>query len=391
MYLSHFRLERAPFRNTPDPLFFFAGEGNREAMAGLLEGVLDGQGTILLAGDIGTGKSTLAQALKASLIDSHIVIEISNPWSSHEEILEAIRHNVLITETAATDTPTSEAAIMAELKDRLIELDHIGRRVVLLIDEAHQLPSRSLEGLAQIARIATPERQLIQIVLFDQIGQGATGKLAEKLAAPALHTLRHRSDLTLQLRNLDQADSDAYIRHRLHVAGGSDALFPPESMAIIHATAHGNPQIINRLCDFCLLTAYHRNARCVSAAIAGEMVASLLPASASAMPPASAPLAPETETRPAVQPAVHPSARPDPAPQPAPPASPGSPVAQFMAPEIDERGVREEKPPGGLWQQLFIALLLGLAVGAAALAGASFLLEESGGDIHDSDNQPSRR
>ena len=160
MYLSHFRLERAPFRNTPDPLFFFAGEGNREAMAGLLEGVLEGRGTILITGDVGTGKTTLAQALKASLIDSHIVVEISNPWSSHEEILEAIRHAILITETAATDTPLREAEIIAALRDRLIELDHIGRRVVLVIDEAHLLPSSTLEGLAQIAGIATAERQL---------------------------------------------------------------------------------------------------------------------------------------------------------------------------------------------------------------------------------------
>ncbi len=368
MYLSHFRLERAPFRNTPDPLFFFAGEGNREAMAGLLEGVLEGRGTILITGDVGTGKTTLAQALKASLIDSHIVVEISNPWSSHEEILEAIRHAILITETAATDTPLREAEIIAALRDRLIELDHIGRRVVLVIDEAHLLPSSTLEGLAQIAGIATAERQLIQIVLFSQLGQDAKGKLAERLDAPALQALQRRAGLTLQLRNLDQADSDAYIRHRLRVAGGSDALFPSESMAIIHATAHGNPLTINRLCDFCLLTAYHRNARFVSAAIAGEMVASLLPAPPAATPP----LAPET----AVQPAVQPSSRSASAPQPAAnrPASPGFPVPQFMAPEIDERSAREEKPAGGLWRQVLIALLLGLAVGAAALAGASFLL-----------------
>lgn len=352
MYQTHFRLERYPFQNTPDPVFHFASQSNREALVAMHYGVQEGKGLALITGDIGTGKTTLVEALKAGLGDQHIVIEISSPWISHEEILESIRRAVLVTEPAPAGTPPSNTQIINQLIDRLTELDQSGRRVVLVIDEAHQLPERTLEGIRLISNFETPLRKLIQIIL---LGQAELGTL---LGSHSLRQVEQGVNLAVHLSKLTRADTEAYVRHRLRVAGGSDGLFPRETIDIIHSESQGIPLTINRLCDFCLLTAYHRKAHFVDADTAREVAASMLPTRAAASPVAPA----------SAQPAVANPIAPREAPRRA------LPLPHFMPPQADPPDTRERKPGGGPWRYALLAVLFGLAAGAAAMAGTTFFL-----------------
>ncbi len=371
MYQSHFRFESYPFQNTPNPAFYFGSQIHREALASMIYGVQEGKGFILITGDVGTGKTTLVQALKTELGDQHIVIEINNPWISHEEILDTIRRAVLVTEPAQAAMAPSNTQIINELKDRLTELDRSGRRVVLVIDEAHQLPERTLEGIRLISNIETPVRKLIQIILLGQ------DELGTMLSRYSLRQIEQRISLASHLTKLSREDTEAYIRHRLRVARGSDALFPSESIDIIYPTSQGIPRIINHLCDFCLLTAFHKNAQYVDVETAREVAASLPPmqASASPVPIASSRVAPAKPAAAAPVPPREAPGHPLPVQSFIPQREPvrqASALPHFMLPQAEERDHVErddaDQGPGGVrWHHVLLILLLGLAVGAGAI------------------------
>ncbi len=381
MYQNHFRFESYPFQNTPNPAFYFASQIHREALASMLYGVQEGKGFILITGDVGTGKTTLVQALKAELGDQHIVIEINNPWISHEEILDTIRRAVLVTEPAQTATPPSNTQIINELKERLTELDQSERRVILVIDEAHQLPERTLEGIRLISNIETPARKLIQIILLGQ------DELGTMLSRYSLRQIEQRISLASHLTKLSREDTEAYIRHRLRVARGSDALFPAESIDVIYPASQGIPRIINHLCDFCLLTAFHKNAQYVDVETAREVAASLppmqtstspapiaIPKASPAKPAAAAPVPPREASihqspihqSPIHHPASHASPVQDFSPQ-REPAGRTSPLPHFMPPQAEEWDHVERETGGIRWRYVLPTLLLGLAIGAGAI------------------------
>lgn len=346
MYQSYFHFENYPFQNTPNPAFFFSGQTHREALASMLYGVLDrGKGFILITGDVGTGKTTLVQTLKAELADEHIVIEINNPWVSHEDILNTIRRTIAVTDTGQTETFTVDTLTIDALKNRLTELDESGRRVVLVVDEAHQLPERTLEGIRLISNIETPTRKLIQIIL---LGQDELGTILSKYS---MRQIEQRIGLAFHLSKLSREDTDAYIRHRLRIAGGSDALFPSESIDIIYPTSQGIPRIINHLCDLCLLTAYYKKVDFVDAETAREVIAKLHPMQASASP------APMVGSQAA-------AANPMP---PREPVSHAVPLPHFMLPQTEAEDDRAQEPAAVRWRYVLIAVLLGLVAGAAAI------------------------
>ena len=347
MYQSYFHFENYPFQNTPNPAFFFSGQTHREALASMLYGVLDrGKGFILITGDVGTGKTTLVQTLKAELGDEHIVVEISNPWVTHEDILDTIRRAIAMTDTGQTEPFIVNTQTISALKDGLTKLDESGRRVVLVVDEAHQLPERTLEGIRLISNIETPTRKLIQIILLGQ------DELRTILSKYSMRQIEQRIGLAFHLSKLNREDTEAYIQHRLRIAGGSDALFPSEAIDIIYPTSQGIPRIINHLCDSCLLATYYKKADCVDAETAREVIASLHPMQASASP---APMA----------------SRQAAAANSIPPREPPNhvlPLPHFMLPQTEgERDDMEQEPAGVRRRYVLLAVLLGLVAGAAAI------------------------
>ena len=376
MYQSYFSFENYPFQNTPDPAFYFSSQTHREALAAMLYGVQERKGFILIAGDVGTGKTTLVQALKAELGNQHVVVEINSPWVAHEEILNAIRSAIGVTAVSTADTSP-----MSAVKERLIEFDESGRRVVLVIDEAHQLAERTLEGIRLLSNIETPTRKLIQIILLGQ------DELSTMLGRHSMRQIEQRIGLAVHLSRLNRQETEAYIYHRLRVARGSVALFPPETIDIIYPASQGIPRIINHLCDFCLLTAYHKSALFVDAESAREVIATLRPptqTSAAPAPKAIPPAAAAVSTPPRA-PAGHAMPPPplnlppsfNPPSSYGPPSGHAVPLPPFILPQAGERESREQMPTSSRWPFAVPALLFGLALGA----GVWFMQQFSSSDF----------
>lgn len=245
MYNEFFGFERAPFNNTPDPTFLFESKSHREAMATMVYGVEQGKGFVMVTGDVGMGKTMLSQALKQSLGDDYVVIEIANPWSSPEEVLSAIRLCVNV------QGPENNA-LFDGLRERLMTLRNQGKRVVIVIDEAHQMSERMIEGIRLLSNVETTTEKLLQIIFIGQ------NELAEMLSRHSMRQIQQRLFLSRHLEAFSESETVAYIRHRLKVAGGKPDVFDEAALRMIARESAGTPRVINQLCDNALLFAMGR-------------------------------------------------------------------------------------------------------------------------------------
>lgn len=311
MYLDFFGLSLAPFNNTPDPTFYFESRSHCEALASMIYGIEQGKGFIMITGDVGTGKTLLVQRLKQELEPKHILIGISNPWCAPEDVLEAIRASI---EAPVTDN----RALNEGLRQRLIELNAEGRRVVLIIDEAHQMSPQMMEGIRLLSNIETTTEKLIQIVFIGQ------NELADTLASYSMRQIQQRLFISHHLDHFTQEETIGYIKRRIQVAGGTPLLFPADCIEMIHREANGTPRVINHLCDNCLLFAFGQESPQVTREIVNEAVSNLRkaqkvihPTLAAIQAPTEA-TAPISPSAPPEQPAQQVAAPADPSPRPAP-------------------------------------------------------------------------
>lgn len=251
----------------------------------MVYGVQEGKGFIVITGDVGAGKTMLVQALKKELGEQHQVIEIATPWVSPEDILSALR-----TKLGIRRTEREEPALLDTLKNRLIKLDEQDQRVVLVIDEAHQIPERTLEGIRLLSNLETNTRKLIQVILLGQ------DELATILSRYSLRQVQQRIALNYHLQRLDHQETEAYIQHRLRIAGGDPYLFPKDCIELIYKTSLGSPRVINQVCDNCLLFAFGRHNRQITLDLTSEAIGNLLPErQISPAPQVAAPVAPTVQ------------------------------------------------------------------------------------------------
>ncbi len=262
MYNEFFGFERAPFNNTPDPAFFYASPSHQEALATMVYGVEQGKGFVMLTGEVGMGKTLLRQTLKQELGDRCVVIEIENPWSSPEEVLSAIR--------LCVNAPGGENnALFDGLRERLLGFTQQGRRVVLIIDEAHQMSERMIEGIRLLSNVETTTEKLLQIIFIGQ------NELAEMLGRYSMRQIQQRLYLSHHLEPFDLQNTIGYVRHRLTVAGGAPDLFDPAALQLLHRESEGTPRVINQLCESALLYAMGRDSHRVTASDMHEAVNAL--------------------------------------------------------------------------------------------------------------------
>ncbi len=307
MYEEFFRFATHPFRNSPDPSFFYRSANHRDALAMLTYGIREGKGFLLVTGDVGTGKTMLVQALKAELGDGALVVEVAYPWVSAEEIIAAVRARVGLPAVTSEGPEAIDA-----LRQRLTELAAEKRDVVLVIDEAHQLPVKTLEGIRLISNIESSTRKLLQIIL---LGQDELGAL---LSQYSLRQVQQRIALSCHLRPLNRVETADYIRHRLHIANGNPELFSPAAADQVFNYSGGCPRLINQACDYCLLYAYGKFAPAIDEHLAREALANMkatrgishLPENSpnSTAPAASEPVIRSASTSPSQAPATNQSA-----------------------------------------------------------------------------------
>jgi len=254
LYLEHFGLAEPPFRITPHPDFFFDGADRGATLEGLLYAILHDEGIIKVSGEIGSGKTTLCRVLMERLPPEVETVFLANPSYSRTEILHAIAEE--LGQPASSD-PAAPA--LRELQAKLIELYSAGRRVVVMIDEAHAMPDDTLEQVRLLSNLESSRHKLLQIVLFGQ------PELDVALGKTSMRQLKDRITHSFRTRPLAPDEVAKYVSFRMRTAGykGPDVFNAPALAAIARASS-GLTRRVNVLCDKALLAAFAANAHAVT-------------------------------------------------------------------------------------------------------------------------------
>jgi general secretion pathway protein A len=249
MYHEYYRLRQEPFSITPDPRFLYPTTHHQEALNHLLYGIRQRKGFICLTGEVGAGKTTLCRALLEQLGEGFHTALILNPMLSETQLLRAI-----VDELGIATPRRDRLGYLALLNGWLLEVSSAGGDAVLIVDEAQDMPIRTLEMLRLLSNLETPSQKLLQIVLVGQ------PELREKLARPSLRQLAQRITVRFHLRNMTRDETHQYILHRLEVASGPQApavvKFDAEAMDEIYRHSSGTPRLVNALGDKSLLAGY---------------------------------------------------------------------------------------------------------------------------------------
>jgi TonB family protein len=238
MFLEFYKLNEQPFSETPDPRFVYLSATHREALASLFYGIETGRGFLALIAEPGMGKTTLLFHVLEQLRSSSRTAFLFQTQCDSRELVRSLLADLGI-ETGRRDL----AWMHDQLKRVVINEASAGRRLVVFIDETQNLTESALETVRLLSDFETPTSKLMQIVLAGQ------PQLADKLASPALVQLRQRVSILSHLDRFTPAETDAYISHRLRVAGYKGGpLFTPEARAMIAARSKGIPRTINIIC-----------------------------------------------------------------------------------------------------------------------------------------------
>lgn len=244
LYLAHFGLERAPFSITPDPRFFFEGAGRGDLLRAIEYSVRCQEGIVVVTGEVGSGKTMLCRKLLDALPPDLESIYLANPSLRRREITAA-----LLRDLGGGQRPDPLDA----LQQVLISRHMAGRRVMLVVDEAHVMPYESLEQIRLLSNLETGRHKLLQIVLFGQ------PELDDVLLDHRMRALRDRVVERFALRTLGRGVAGEYLEFRMRVAGLQGASpFGPAAVRGIWDAAGGLVRRINLLADKALLSAFVR-------------------------------------------------------------------------------------------------------------------------------------
>jgi general secretion pathway protein A len=265
MFLEFYSLREQPFGETPDARFLYLSATHREALASLAYGLRSGRGFLALIADPGMGKTTLLFHLLDWLSESARTVFLFQTQSGSRDLLYHLLADLGI------DAERRTLGWMQEqLKEVLITESGAGRRLVVVIDESQNLRESVLETIRLLSDYENPQVKLIQIVLAGQ------PQLADRLACPELTQLRQRISIFSRLRSFTLSETEAYIRHRLAVAGcAGTQLFSPEARAKIAEWSQGVPRNINNLCFNALSLGFAMGKRQVDGAIVEEVARDL--------------------------------------------------------------------------------------------------------------------
>jgi general secretion pathway protein A len=262
MYLNFYGLREVPFGPTPDPKFLYQSARHREALAQLIYGVQERKGFIVLTGEIGTGKTTLLRTLLERIDRETPVAYVHNSALDIDGLLEYMLQDWGVKSTAAT-----QAQRLFELNEFLIDQHRKGTSPILVVDEAQNLSTATLEAVRLLSNFETTRQKLMQILLVGQ------PELRDTLNQPELRQLKQRIGLRCHIGPLSPEETRLYIRHRLRVAGADDAgIFTDAAVQRITDYSRGIPRVINIVCDHCLLSGYADSKRRIEARAVDEAI-----------------------------------------------------------------------------------------------------------------------
>jgi len=266
MYEEYFELSGAPFKLNPDPKYFFGSRSHNKAMAYLHYGLKQAEGFIVITGPVGTGKTMLIGHLLDQLNRSNIAAaQLLTSNVGPDELLDHILSAFRIEPEGEGRTGQLEA-----FEDYLFDQLNRGRRVLLIMDEAQNLPRETLEELRMLSNIDYDGTPLFQVFLVGQ------PEFRDMMSAPDMEQLKQRVIASYHLENLTREETKEYILHRLSVAGWSeDPVFAESGIDAIFTETGGRPRRINTLCNrlmlYCALEKRHEITREVVDIVVAEL------------------------------------------------------------------------------------------------------------------------
>jgi MSHA biogenesis protein MshM len=263
MYLEHFGLSEPPFRITPHTDFFFDGADRGATLEALIYAIMNDEGIVKVSGEVGSGKTMLCRVLMERLPAHVETIYLTTPSLGRDEILYAIADELQLHFSEGR-----MSVALRELQEHLIGLYAQGRRVVILIDEAHAMPEETLEQVRLLSNLETSRHKLLQIVLFGQ------PELDEALARPSLRQLKDRITHSFRMRPLAEPEVARYLSFRMRAAGyRGPEVFTPKAVALIARASDGLTRRINILADKSLLSAFSADTHAITARHARAAIA----------------------------------------------------------------------------------------------------------------------
>jgi type II secretory pathway predicted ATPase ExeA len=251
-YLEFYELSQEPFSNAPVSRFYYSSAQHAQALMRLTHAVSGMKGLAVLVGDIGAGKTTLARRMLDSL-----------PEEEYEAALLVIIHSGItagwllkrIALQLGVENPADEKlALLSQLYQRLVRIYEHGKKAVVLIDEAQMLATREImEEFRGLLNLEVPERKLLSFVFF------GLPEIEDNLRLDP--PLAQRVALKYRLEPLSGEATEAYIRHRLRLAGAARVPFTQGALARVHAHSRGTPRLINTLCDNALFEGFVARAK----------------------------------------------------------------------------------------------------------------------------------
>lgn len=241
MYTEQFGLSDRPFQLTPDARFYYESRTHKKAMAYLGYGLAQGEGFILITGEIGAGKSTLAAHLMATIDTERLnLVSIVSAQVEGDDMLRLVAQNMGLPSRAE-----HKAELLESIEQHLAEEGRQGKRSLLIVDEAQNLSHSALEELRMLSNFQVHGRAYLQIFLLGQ------PEFRDRVAnEPGLEQLRQRVIANHHLGPIELGEVESYIVHRLNVAGwqGRPA-FAPDAFDALYRHTGGVPRRINKLAN----------------------------------------------------------------------------------------------------------------------------------------------
>ena len=264
MYKQFYGLRENPFSLTPDPDFLYLGKVHQKALAYLTYGVVSRKGFIQLTGEIGSGKTTLLKTLLMRNKNEVKSAFIVNPKATFEQLLRMILYQFSIIELEEEHT---KDVLLGKFYNFLIEQAKQSCPVVVIFDESQNIDISVLEEIRMLSNMETEKTTLVQLVFVGQ------PELRETFLLPKFRQLKQRISVAYHITPLDRDNTEAYINHRLQVAGADGRLiFTQSACDTIYAYSSGVPRLINVACDAALLAGYVDEKKVLDENIVKEVV-----------------------------------------------------------------------------------------------------------------------
>ena len=264
MYTKFYNLKEKPFNLTPDLRFLYFGKSHKEALTLLVYAVKKRRGFMVMTGEVGTGKTTLINALLRDLDENTKTVFIFNPMLGAKGFFKFACFDLGIQSKGRT-----KGDCLLEIYQFLLESYREKRTVLIIIDEAHNLTPSLLEEIRLLSNFETAKDKLIQIILVGQPELNCT------LSLPKFRPLKQRISLWFYINPLNQKETDEYISSRLRKAGLRTPCFTQKAIDEIFRYSKGIPRLINILCDRSLTVGYAMDKKKINEKVIKESIVEL--------------------------------------------------------------------------------------------------------------------